>query len=139
MPTAADYEHWADRLIQLQPGLGSLLYTPLCLATPETLRGGSLSVLVDVTLRASHDNSYEAMLRLQTLADECRSRAAICRAFDAEWATYESQLAAHDAASERRERLIDDAGSPTIGIGLRPLPDAPTPPPLPAAWVDRSV
>lgn len=136
MPTATEYRAWATTLEGHEPTLGTLLNAPLGIATPDALAGGRLSVVTDLTLRASQDNSMAAAGLVAQLADECTRRAAICDEYELAWQDYERQAWAHDQAMDRWVEEFEAATADGRYVASPPAP--PLVPRPPHDWVERA-
>lgn len=118
MPTAHDFDVAAAGFESAADVAESMLATAHAHFGPETMHGGRLPLLIDLTLDSQHRSARTAAHLLRRQADLCRDRAAACRAFAAELAVHRADMA------RWRQAQADPASA---GDPVPPPPRAPGP------------
>jgi hypothetical protein len=135
VPRSIEYQRWATDLSSYADSLTSLVGPLVAAATPDVLVGGTLTVAVDVGLRASLSNAQTAASRLRLHADECLRRAAVCAAYTADMAAYEADVASLPGRLAAHDQAAADAKKKCLVVG--PAPVARDMPVRVARWVER--
>ncbi len=117
MPTADQFERAARRFDGIADALGDLMSTTPRLFGPNTLAGGTLTLVADLTISTSTATATNAGQLVRDLADTCRRRADICRTYAAEVDSYQRALRQFEAENSS-------------------LLQRPTRPRRPATWVE---
>ena len=119
MPTATAFDAAARTFDGVADELALLMASTPSHFGPDTLAGGTLTLLTELTISTVDTTAARAAKSLRALADECRRRAVVCRSFEADLAAY------------RREQRDYEASDPSLAPS-----GPPTRPTRPAVWVD---
>ncbi len=92
MPTADQFEAAARRFADLADDLDTLLASTPSHLGPDTLIGGRLTLVADLTIDTAMATAVHAGRRVRELAGSCRRRAAICRSHAADVDAYLREL-----------------------------------------------
>lgn len=117
MPTAHQFDLAARTFDGVAEDLDTLLAATPGHLGPDTLSGGTLTLVAELTISTVIATASSAGQLVRDLADTCRRRAAVCRTHAAEIVAYESAL-----------RHFEASGSPASARPTRPR--------RPASWVE---
>jgi hypothetical protein len=92
MPTAEAFDAAARSFELAAESLEQLMASTPSHFGPDTLRGGLLSMVVDLTVSTATATALRAAAALADDAAVCRQRAATCRAFAIDMAAYQRDL-----------------------------------------------
>lgn len=98
MPTAEAFDAAARSFDRVADQLGQLMHDTTWYFGPDTLRGGMLTIVADLTIATAQVTATTAAASAASSARICRERAAACRAFAADMADYHRRLAIHEQA-----------------------------------------
>lgn len=119
MPTADAFEAAARTFDGAADEFDRLLSTTPDWFGPETMVGGMLAMITELTLSTASTTAGEIAIALRHAGDTCRQRAAVCRAYAADLADFHLE--------QRRFEASDPSLAPS-GPPIRPT--------RPAPWVD---
>lgn len=115
MPTADAFDEAARSFDRAAQELAELMHTSPSHLGPDTLRGGLLTLVADLTVATAHQTATATASVLHDLAFECRHRADVCRTFAADLALYNRRLARFEG-----ELAAFDPTDPTATVPVRP-------------------
>ncbi len=124
MPNVVDFDLAAAAFSRASEGLQLLRGSSRPFLGADTVTGGALAGLVEVTMDVSDQNLTSAAAALDELADVARHRAAVCRAYAVDVQSFNHEL---------RRWQNNVADYPTGET----LPPRPRPPRSPPSWVSR--
>jgi len=101
MPTADTFDAAARSFEQAAEELDLLLHSTPSHFGPDTLWGGLLTMVADLTVSTSTATVSTTASALAEYAATCRRRASTCRAFAAEMAIHEEELRRYESALAR--------------------------------------
>lgn len=99
MPTAAAFDAAARSFDRAAEDLALLMIDTPGHFGPDTLQGGLLTIVADLTVGTAQVTAASAATALRGRADICRARADACRAFAADLDVYHRELHRFEAAS----------------------------------------
>lgn len=117
MPTADQFDRAASAFDAIADAFVDLMTTTPSHFGPDTLAGGTLTLVADLTISTSTSTATSTGRLVRDLADTCRRRADICRSYAADIESYLHAL---------RQFEADDSS----------LLHRPTRPRRPASWVE---
>lgn len=99
MPTAAAFDSAARSFDLAADDLTHLLTDTPGHFGPDTLVGGMLTLVADLTIGTAHTTAVNASAALKSRADTCRARADACRAFATDLDIYHEKLRRFESAA----------------------------------------
>ena len=127
MPTAETFDCAARAFELAAESLDMLMTITATHFGPETLRGGLLSMVADLTVSTATATASTAATTLAEDAATCRQRAELCRTFAADMATYQRDLDLYQSALARFDHADPEAA-------LIRRPSRPT---RPFTWIEE--
>lgn len=124
MPSATDFDLAAAAFGRASEDLAILVGAARPYLGPDTVDGGALAELVQVTLDVSDQNLTGAATMLTGLATVCRDRAAVCRAYAHDLQVFDGAL----------DRWLSVTTALPEGEPIPPRPHLPSRPPT---WVNH--
>jgi uncharacterized protein YukE len=137
VPSSSSYYALASQLDGIGGELPQLVAPVRAQWGSGVMKGGRLATDVERTIDACEANVHSAASMVRTMASECRRRAAICGAYEAEYSAwmqrnYEAWNAYFSALQTYQDAV--SAGSTTAVPPATPNLPPPIKPPYP--WVD---
>jgi hypothetical protein len=126
MPTADAFDAAARSFDGVAESLDLLLRTTPTHFGPDTLLGGHLSLVADLTVSTATATAVTAATIVADHAATCRQRASACRTYAADVAAYRRELDRYEAGLVEGHSF--DVGTTHIRH--------PTPPERPFTWID---
>ena len=105
MPNAAQYRTYASRL----DGIGTKLASESSRLGPlpgGIVKGGRLQTSIERALESASANVNSSGIAVGTMASECRMRAGVCAAFEANLAQYERDASQHSNAMQNHGAAV---------------------------------
>jgi hypothetical protein len=137
MPTADEYELGAARFESIADDVERAPGPVRAVFDEGVLVGGALTAAIQALIETDEATCRYCAAELRDLAAECRRRAEICRAYEADLAAHRAAVRRHGDHMDRwevaRARWLDDPDR--IGPPGAP-PRAPVAPERPAPWVE---
>ena len=124
MPNVVDFELAAAAFSRASEDLQLLRGSCQPFLGADTVTGGALAGLVEVTMDVSDQNLTSAAAALNELADNARQRAAVCRAYAMDLRSFNQEL----------QRWQNNVADYPTGETMPPRPQPPRSPP---SWVSH--
>lgn len=136
MPTGSDYSAAAIEFSAVSAELRGLAATVRSMDTTSAVQGGRLGHLAPVRLASCAGQAASAAAAADAAAQECRERAAVIAAYEAELAAYDAAMATYWAKLNSYTAVWSAPPEEGGFLISEPLPSRPIAPTAPGPWAD---